>query len=430
MSYRLDFPLRKTTRVILGSIASLIFVPSISVGGTVEGAALRAGDRLKIAFFEAMEIPNSGSWKGSEGAAAKQKMFYQRLDLSGEYEVEPGGTISIPVLGSVELAGQSTDSARAKLLIAVSKTMGHAGNVTVTIVQRPPVYITGGVRSPGAYPYRAGMIAIQAVALAGGVEKEQMAALARDRLTRALARKAVLLAARGHLTRIDPPARLIELMGVEGAAALIQAERRIADLREEAERNERYKGAEAISSIRDEVALLDDRLVDMENQTKEGADLLRKMEGLPASRIVEAERVSSVRRDYLDISERRSQLKLSLVQAHRRLGRAESDLKRLQVKQRSDAEAEINQVDADIAQIEASLTSSTVSASGPERSCCGTESVGLEIVRSNPTGAEVLVANDTTILEPGDVVQVTAVRAKGRKDLLRAAVIAAEPGSH
>ncbi len=430
MSYRLEFPLRNATRVILGSIASLIFVPSVGVGGSVEGAALRVGDRLKIAFFETMEIPNSGTWKGSEAAAAKQKMFYQRLDLSGEYEVEPGGTISIPVLGLVEVAGQPTDSARAKLQIAVSKTMGHPANVTVTIVQRSPVYITGGVRSPGAYPYRAGMIAIQAVALAGGVEKEQMAALARDRLTRALARKAVLVAARGHVARIDPPARLIELMGVDGGAALIQAERRIGDLREEAERNERYKGTEAISSIRDEVALLDDRLVDMENQTKEGADLLRRMEGLPASRIVEAERVSSVRRDYLDISERRSQLKLSLVQAHRRLGSAESELKRLQVKQRSDAEAEINQVDADIAQIEASLTSSTVSASGPERACCGTESVGLEIVRSSPRGSEVLVANDTTMLEPGDVVQVTSVRAQGRRDLLRAAVIAAEPGSH
>jgi protein involved in polysaccharide export with SLBB domain len=423
MSYHLSIPLNRALRVLLGSIACLMLMPSICRG--FDGPSLRIGDRLKITFFESMDIPDPAARKGNDAAAAKQQMFYQRLDLSGEYEVEPGGTISIPILGSIDVAGKSIGGARTNLLIAIKKIMGHDGNVTVAIVQRPPVYITG-VRNPGAYPYRAGMIAIQAVALAGGVEKEQMAALAHDRLTRALAHKAALIAARNHVNQVEPPARLIKLAGVDGAAALISSERRVAELRAETELNERETRSEAISSIRDEIALLNGQLVDLENQTRDGADLLRKMEGLPASRIVEAERVSSVRRDYLDIEGRRNQLKLNLVQATNRLTQAESDRKKLQVKQRSDAEAEINQVEADIAQIESGLTTNTVSALGPENACCGTESVGLEIVRSNPAGPEVLTASDMTALEPGDVLQVTAVRERGRSESLRAAAIQRE----
>jgi protein involved in polysaccharide export with SLBB domain len=413
--------LRRVLGLLLTSLA-MMATPALSLDTT----AIRVGDRLKVTFFEAMDVSDAKPGRGNDAADAKLQMFYQRLDLSGEYPVEPGGAISVPILGAIGAAGQSVAGVRNSLTAAMRKTLGRNANITVAIVQRQPVYVTGVVRNPGAYPYRPGMIAIQALALAGGPERDsstqgsqvleflrqkEAATVARDRLKRALARKAYLTALRDNTKEVVTPPQLVELAGPEEAAILMASERRVVDLRAQSQQRERKAKTETLSALRDEISLINERLSNFDAQIKARGDRLQKMEALFARQVVDEERTASVRRDYLDVEGRRNEFRVTLLQATHRLSKAESDLQQLQLAQRIEIENEINQLDRQIAESrQASLFVDAASLLTPESNCCGSAALRFEIIRDNGTGSEVTTATETSPLAPGDVVRVTISR--------------------
>jgi protein involved in polysaccharide export with SLBB domain len=403
----------------VGGLASVLLAPPSAFAR--DGATVRLGDRLKITFFESMNVPDPTASAGNDAATAKMQMFFQRTDLSGEYQVEPGGRISLPILGAIDVEGQTVDGAKANVLAAMTRIMGKTGNITVSIAQRPPVYVAGAVRNPGAYPYAPGMIAIQALALAGGLDRDatqtaqfiemmrqkETRAIALDHLKKALARKEVFVAARENIKDVTPPPRLIGIAGSDGAATLIATERGVVDLRLQVQQKARATSAAAVTAIQDEIGLLKERLTNVDAQIKARADELQKMEGLLANRIVSDERVSNVRRDYLDMEGRRNDLKVNLVRAKQRLGQAEADLQTMEIAQRLEIEQEIKQIDAQIAEIDQqSLLGEGVSALTGGVNLCGPKSAELEIVRNGAHAAEVVQATDTSAIEPGDVLRV------------------------
>ena len=228
--------------------AALLLLPAVALG--FDPRVIRVGDKLKITFFETMDLPDvPGLGKGSADDA-KMRVFYQRLDLSGDFTVDASGAVTMPILGAVDAAGRSATQLRDGVLAALEKAVGRAGNVSVAILQRQPVFVTGSVRNPGAYAYIPGMIAIQAVALAGGakrdvdlssvasrVDRRNQADSASDRLRKALARKAVLSAARDGAASVTAPPALVKLVGQDGADALIDAEKKAARLRVQEKQN-------------------------------------------------------------------------------------------------------------------------------------------------------------------------------------------------
>jgi protein involved in polysaccharide export with SLBB domain len=401
-------------------LASLVMTPSPSFA--LDAPSIRVGDKLKVTFFETMDVPDPMAGNGNSAAAAKFQMFYQRLDLSGEYVVEPGGKISVPILGEIAAAGQPVEDVKSKLLTAMRKSTGRSGNVTVAITQRPPIYVAGAVRNPGAYAFSGGMIAIQAIALAGGLEKDSMqtaqlfellrrkeaAAAARDRLARALAQKAQLIAVRDNTKEVVTPPRLIEMVGADGAAALMASERRLAELRAQSQHKERSAKTEAIPAIQEEIGLINERLSNLDVQIKSRGEQLQKMEALFARQVVNDERVTNTRRDYMDLEGRRNEMKVNLVQATRRLAQAEADPQRMQLAQRLEVEAEINKLDRQIAETDASGLLGEAATVLALEGGCGPGAIRLEIVRNGATGAEIIAAVATTSLEPGDVLQATA----------------------
>ncbi len=119
------------------------------VSSDVEAAAdqpvytLGSGDRVRVTVF------------GEE-------------DLSGEFEVDGSGFISMPLIGEVEAGGltlrQLEKAISEKLLDGYLKTP----RVSVEVRDYRPFYILGEVKEPGNYPYVNGMTVLNAVALAGG----------------------------------------------------------------------------------------------------------------------------------------------------------------------------------------------------------------------------------------------------------------------
>jgi protein involved in polysaccharide export with SLBB domain len=93
---------------------------------------------------------------------------YNEADLSGEYEVNGQGLVSVPLVGQVKVIGMTTAEAQALLTQKYGKDYLVNPSVTIEVLNYRPFFIIGEVNHPGSYPYQNGMTVINAVALAGG----------------------------------------------------------------------------------------------------------------------------------------------------------------------------------------------------------------------------------------------------------------------
>jgi polysaccharide export outer membrane protein len=105
---------------------------------------LQAGDKLKITVF--------GEDK-----------------LTGEYEVDPGGSVSLPLAGTVQAAGLTKPELEQLLAKKfASEKYLRSPKVTVEIAAFRPFYVLGEVEKPGEYPFKSGLNIVSAIAVAGG----------------------------------------------------------------------------------------------------------------------------------------------------------------------------------------------------------------------------------------------------------------------
>jgi polysaccharide export outer membrane protein len=89
-------------------------------------------------------------------------------DLSGEFEVDGSGSISMPLIGQMRAIGLST--VELETAIADKLSDGYVLNprVSAEVINYRPFYILGEVGRPGEYPYTSGLTVQNAVAAAGG----------------------------------------------------------------------------------------------------------------------------------------------------------------------------------------------------------------------------------------------------------------------
>ncbi len=118
-------------------------VPQVSATGEPLGYTLGTGDRVRVTVFG-------------------------EPDLSGEFEVDATGKISMPLVGDVRIGG--LPMREAEKTVAQTLSQGYLANprVNVEVLNYRPFYIIGEVNAPGSYPYVNGMSVLTAVALAGG----------------------------------------------------------------------------------------------------------------------------------------------------------------------------------------------------------------------------------------------------------------------
>jgi polysaccharide biosynthesis/export protein len=93
---------------------------------------------------------------------------YGEPDISGEYEIDAGGNVSVPLAGHIKAAGSTTRQLERTITSALAKGIVRDPRVNVEIVSFRPYYILGEVKKSGEYPYRLGLTVMDAVASAGG----------------------------------------------------------------------------------------------------------------------------------------------------------------------------------------------------------------------------------------------------------------------
>jgi protein involved in polysaccharide export with SLBB domain len=88
--------------------------------------------------------------------------------ISGEYQIDPDGLISLPLAGTLRAAGLTKPALETALADKLAGKYLRNPKVTVDVVNFRPFYVLGEVQKPGEYPYRSGLNVLSAIAIAGG----------------------------------------------------------------------------------------------------------------------------------------------------------------------------------------------------------------------------------------------------------------------
>jgi len=384
-------------------------------------AALGAGDRLRIAFHETIDIPG-GTPGGREDADSMPRMFYQRADLSGEYTIDEEGVVSLPLLGRFQVTGLSPRDLEDQLKTAFMRATGRPGDVTVAIQDRWPVYVVGAVRVPGAVKHAGHMTVLQAIALAGGLdrgnaaelmegvrEQERVGKLTRL-LERLLARRVRQAAERTSDVTMQAPQELIARAGKDRAEALITAERTLLELDQSRREQQRAEALAGLSTLHKEIEAMRAKLVQLDAASRiqgEHLDELRKLEGL-------ATRTSLVRTrsEMAEIEARRQDTHAALADAEGRLAQGESALARESLDHAAELARSMAATEDEIADVRGALDAAELLADPLGRGGLVTARGGAaarpvyEIVRQGADGPAVLTAQESTPLSPGDVLKI------------------------
>jgi len=93
---------------------------------------------------------------------------YNEQTITGDYTVDSGGFLSIPVAGRVKAAGLTVEQLEQRVAARLNGSILKDARVNIQISTYAPFYIRGEVKKPGEFPYKPGLTVADAVALAGG----------------------------------------------------------------------------------------------------------------------------------------------------------------------------------------------------------------------------------------------------------------------
>ena len=103
-------------------------------------------------------------------------VVFGHQDLSGEFEIDVAGYISLPLLGQVEAANRTVRELQGQLEERLDREFIVDPRVSIEVRNFRPFFILGQVNKPGSYPYQSGIDIRQAVAIGGGFTRRAAAA--------------------------------------------------------------------------------------------------------------------------------------------------------------------------------------------------------------------------------------------------------------
>lgn len=383
--------------------------PSLTHGATEEGSRVLNADRLTIKF---------------QGYP----------DLSGDYRVNPDGTVSIPVVGRVPVGDSDTSALEQVLAERVAQVTGRQGFVTVEIAQYKPVFVTGFVTTPGSVPWRPGMMVLQAVAMSGGTfrafgdkggfqtgdAESTRVQRATDDLKRTLAGLARLRSEQAGSDSIIVPDRLKELASEDEVKSLIEAQRSSFSSRKAAIESQTAMLKRGIATTELELKGLREQALRLKEQLRLRTELKEKIDDMFKRGIVRADRQLEELARIADLEEKSTNVSVAITRGEGSLVQMNRELTTLEQDRRAAVDTEILKLERDAAQLEIELASARTAfsritgasvAPTPASTSNGLppkSTIEYNIVRGGLLGSQPEPATQLTVVRPGDIVVVTA----------------------
>ena len=145
------------------SIIGILLIAALAVSGCGASHLGQASD----ADREAIRVAATSTPRFLGGEKIRITVFNEDR-LSGEFEIDPSGFISLPLAGTVKAIGLTQGELEQELARKFRSEYLRNPKVTVTILTFRPIYLVGEVEKQGEYPYKPGLNVLTALALAGG----------------------------------------------------------------------------------------------------------------------------------------------------------------------------------------------------------------------------------------------------------------------
>lgn len=345
-------------------------------------------------------------------------------DLSGEYRIDADNTISIPVLGRLNVAGMVSSELERHLARRVLNITGREAHVTVEVAAYNPVLINGFITRPGSTPWSPGMTVLHAETLAGGIFRPgersgginptdgQITRIRRTgaELERVLATLSRLQAERKGVNEIVLTKQLLELAGKQHADALIKAQTSALVSRNNAISTQLQTVEQALTLSEKEVQAMDEQSNRIDYQLKVREDLLNKLTTLRQKGHIHNDRFLNEQAKVAELQERRANVAVSIARVRSEQIRLKREAVKLKLDRRAELDTEILKLEREATQLQIELDAARIAyrkLSGREAASIREESkkivISYEIIRKNNSGLQRVAANQTSILLPGDV---------------------------
>lgn len=399
------------------------------------------------ALFVAVAPPSRAQAPGPAGyrLAAGDKIAITVLgqkDLSGEFTLDAEGSIQLMFVGSVTVKNLMVNEV--KNVVTALYADGFLANpqVGVRIVELRPIYVLGAVRKPGSFPFRYGSTIKSALALAGGVGSEDNAARATvadflgadERLRQLKQTKMELIVrlARLEAQRDGKPDFTVDTSAADpdvgNLDSIIKSEREVLETETGIQKSQVELLLAQKPRLEEEISALRAQLVAEDKQVELAGQQVERYEALAKQGLMRSATESDLKRTRARHESDRWRITADL--SHRQVLIGELDVKIFEVQSQFKRQTEVALQDArrSLKQLEISIplaaeirasrllqTGGIVAAEAP---------YVTRIIRVVDGAASTIEVSDTTILEPGDIVEVKLQRAAVARPRVGSACIA------
>ncbi len=395
--------------------ASAAFTIALMLASTAMAEEYRLGvmDKLRIRVAE---------WQTAEGAIRDWSA------VSGDYSIGADGALSLPFIGQLPADGRTA----AELSVDIGKKMQvlfglkDLPSASVEIAQYRPIYISGEVQTPGAYPYAPGLTVLKAVSFGGGLRRADPGQrFARDFLrsegeaavyvaerNRLLIRRARIVAEMNGAKDIEMPK---ELGNSQEARPIMESEKALMASREKRQRLQ-------LTALADLKSLLDNEIGSLGKKSETQTRQLELVQGDLSKMDALAEKGLAISSRRLALEQRTADLQAALLDIDTASLKAKQDIN----KASQDETNLTNDWDAQLAQelqnteqeldtltlklgTSRDLMSEALMQSADAATLKGglsTANIGYSILRTVKGKSEEIRAIETTPVLPGDVVKV------------------------
>ncbi|OJU92535.1 MAG: sugar ABC transporter substrate-binding protein [Shinella sp. 65-6] len=395
------------------ALSALALVLTLAPSAFAEEYRLGVMDKLRIRGAE---------WQAAEGAIRDWSA------VSGDYSIGADGALSLPFIGQLPADGRTA----AELSVDIGKKMQvlfglkDLPSASVEIAEYRPVYLSGEVQTPGAYPYAPGLTVLKAVSFGGGLRRADPGQrFARDFLrsegeaavyvaerNRLLIRRARILAEMGGARDIEMPK---ELGKSEEARPILESEKALMASREKRLRLQLTALADLKSLLTNETDSLGKKSETQTRQLELVQGDLSKMDALAEKGLAISSRRLALEQRAADLQAALLDIDTASLKARQDINKAGQDETNLQNDWDAQLAQELQNTEQELDTLalklgtSRDLMSEALMQSADAANLKGglsAANIGYSILRTVKGKTEAIRATETTPVLPGDVVKV------------------------
>ena len=142
--------------------------PAVIRGLALGAALMLAACAVPGAGLQPLPPSTAAAYRLGAGDQLRVTVFNDPR-LTGEFRVTDGGSIALPLVGAIPVAGRTTSEAETAIVRTLrNRNLFNDPSVAVEVLEYRPVFVLGMVERGGQTPYQPGMTVLSAVATMGG----------------------------------------------------------------------------------------------------------------------------------------------------------------------------------------------------------------------------------------------------------------------